>query len=100
MNFTPSAVDQLGLLLAQIADLTKQADAIKKVVKEAGADGNLEVDADGVAFAEGALFRATYSEFNSTIFDKEKFVKQFGEAEYAKYTKQSASFQVRVKARK
>jgi hypothetical protein len=46
------------------------------------------------------LFRATYSEFNSTIFDKEKFVKQFGEAEYAKYTKQSASFQVRVKARK
>ena len=100
MNFTPSAVDQLGLLLAQIADLTKQAEAIKKVVKEAGADGNLEVDADGVAFAEGALFRATYSEFNSTIFDKEKFVKQFGEPEYLKWTKQSASFQVRVKARK
>jgi hypothetical protein len=98
MNFTPSAVDQLGLLLAQIADLNKQAEAIKKQIKEAGADGLLETDGK-VAFVEGALFRATYSEFNSTIFDKEKFIEAHGEALYAKYTKQSASFQVRVKAR-
>ena len=99
MNFTPSAVDQLGLLLAQIADLTKQADAIKKQIKEAGADGELDLDDKGVAFVEGALFRATYSEFNSTVFDKEKFIKTYGEAFYTMYTKQSASFQVRVKAR-
>jgi len=100
MNFTPSAVDQLGLLLAQIADLTKQADAIKKQIKEAGADGFLETDDDGVNFVDGALFRATYSEYNSTLFDKEKFIAKYGDALYAQFTKQSASFRVSVKARK
>jgi hypothetical protein len=92
-------VDRLGVLLAQIATLTRDADAIKDAIKERGADGHLEV-VEGVAFAEGLLFRATYAESNKTLFDKVKFIKAFGEAEYNKYTKQSASFSVSVKARK
>ena len=100
MNFTPSAVDQLGLLLAQISDLTKQADAIKTAIKEAGIDGKLESDEDGVRFIDGSLFRATYIEQESNIFDKAKFVKECGQTEYDKWTKQSASFKVLVKARK
>jgi len=92
-------IDLLGELLAQIATLTKRADAIKDEIKERGADGHLEV-VDGVAFAEGLLFRATYSESNKTVFDKVKFIQALGEAEYNKYTKQSASFSVSVKARK
>ena len=93
-------IDRLGELLAQIATLTKQADAIKDEIKERGADGHLEIDAKGVAFAEGLLFRATYAESNKTMFDKVKFIQAFGEAEYSKYTKLSASFSVSVKARK
>lgn len=93
-------VDRLGELLAQIATLTADAEKIKNEIKERGADGHLEIDAKGVAFSEGLLFRATYTESNKTLFDKVKFVEAFGEAEYNKYTKQSASFSVSVKARK
>jgi hypothetical protein len=91
-------IDRLGELLAQIAKLTKEADAIKDEIKERGADGHLELDSKGVAFAEGLLFRATYIEQNSTLFDKAKCVAANGEAESAKWTKQSASFKVLVKS--
>jgi len=92
-------VDTLGALLAQIADLTKQADAIKDAIKEAGADGKLEtetVNGKPVQFASGALFKATYIESNVETFDKAKFVKAFGEQAYKQFTKVGARFTVKV----
>jgi hypothetical protein len=92
-------VDVLGNLLAQIAELTKQADAIKDGIKEAGADGKLAVDADGVRYVEGNLFRATYSDTNRSTFDSKKFIAKFGADVYAEYTKTSAVFTVKVTSR-
>ena len=43
-------VDRLGLLLAQIADLTKEADAIKDEIKEAATAG-------GPSSYEGNLYK-------------------------------------------
>jgi hypothetical protein len=60
INFT--AVDTLGTLLAQIADLTKQADAIKDSIKESASAGGAKV-------VEGAMFKATYIETNRTNID-------------------------------
>ena len=45
-------VDQLGLLLAQIADLTKQADSIKDAIKD-------QATAGGAKVVEGNLYKAT-----------------------------------------
>jgi hypothetical protein len=82
-------VDTLGSLLAQIADLTKQADAIKDSIKNSASAGGAKV-------VEGALFKATYIESNRSTFDKDAFVKQFGADVYAKFTKVSAVFSVKV----
>jgi hypothetical protein len=60
INFT--AVDTLGTLLAQIADLTKQADAIKDDIKDSASKGGAKV-------VEGAIFKATYIESNRTSID-------------------------------
>jgi len=84
-----NSVDTLGALLAQIADLTKQADAIKDGIKNAASAGGAKV-------VEGALFKATYIESNRSVFDKDAFVKQFGADVYAKFTKVSAVFSVKV----
>ena len=88
-------VDTLGNLLAQIADLTKQADAIK----EAGADGLLAVDDKGVRHIDGNLFRAVYTETDRSTFDSKKFIAKFGATVYAEYTKTSAVFSVKVTSR-
>jgi hypothetical protein len=85
-------VDTLGLLLAQIAELTAKAEAIKDSIKDSASKGGPKV-------IEGNLFKATYVESNRVLFDKEKFVKAFGEEEYAKYTKVSASFSVKTTSR-
>jgi len=90
INFT--SVDTLGSLLAQIADLTKQAEAIKDSIKESASAGGPKV-------VEGAIFKATYSDTNVTTFDKDKFIAKFGAAEYANYTKTSARFTVKVTSR-
>ena len=92
-------VDVLGNLLAQIDDLTKQAEAIKDSIKEAGADGLLQVNDKGTRFIDGNLFRATYTESNRSSFDSKKFIADFGAAAYAKYTKTSAVFTVKVTSR-
>ena len=60
INFT--VVDTLGSLLAQIADLTKQADAIKDSIKESASAGGAKV-------VEGAIFKATYIESNRSSID-------------------------------
>jgi hypothetical protein len=95
-------VDTLGALLAQIADLTKQAEAIKDEIKDLGSMNLLPTKISNqkeVQFLEGALFSATYIPANKTLFDKEKFVAEFGEAKYLEYTKVSCSFSVKVTAR-
>jgi hypothetical protein len=84
-----NSVDTLGALLAQIADLTKQADSIKDAIKESASAGGSKV-------VEGALFKATYIESNRSVFDKDAFVKAFGAEAYAKYTKVLAVFSVKV----
>ena len=53
-----SDVDRLGVLLAQIADLTKQANAIKKTLKELP-----------YKTYEGNLFRAVVVEQEKTTYD-------------------------------
>ena len=55
-------VDTLGALLAQIADLTKQAEAIKDGIKN---DASLTGD----KVFEGDLFKATYIESNRSSTD-------------------------------
>ena len=90
INFT--SVDTLGTLLAQIADLTKQADAIKDSIKESASAGGAKV-------VEGALFKATYVEANRSVFDKDAFIKEFGADAYAKFTKTTAVFSVKVTSR-
>lgn len=84
--------DELGLLLAQIAELTARADAIKDAMKDVATSGG------GTVF-EGNYYKATVVEANRTIFDQKKFIKDFGAAKYAEYTKVSASFSVRATAR-
>jgi len=85
-------IDTLGDLLAQIADLTARADKIKDSIKESASAGGDKV-------VEGALFRATYTESNRPVFDKTAFVKAFGAEAYAKYTKTTAVFSVKVTSR-
>ena len=81
------SADKLGVLLAQIADLTKQADAIKDAIKESGLS------------IEGNLFKATYSESDRAVFDKAAFIKANSQATYDNYLKVSAVFAVKVTSR-
>jgi hypothetical protein len=55
-------VDELGLLLAQIAELTAKADAIKDSIKDAATAGGAKV-------IEGNLFKATVVEANRKSTD-------------------------------
>ena len=55
-------VDRLGFLLAQIAELTKEADAIKDAIKDAATAGGDKV-------VEGNLFKATVVEANRKVTD-------------------------------
>jgi hypothetical protein len=82
-------VDTLGSLLAQIADLTKQAEKIKDGIKDSASAGGAKV-------VEGALFKATYIESNRSTFDKDAFIKVHGAEAYAAFTKVSAVFTVKV----
>ena len=82
-----SSVDRLGMLLAQIADLTEQADAIKDAIKDSGES------------IEGTFFKATYSETDRKSFDKDLFVKVKGQDLYNEYLKTSAVFSVKVTSR-
>ena len=87
-----NSVDTLGALLAQIKDLTDQADKIKDDIKDSASKGGAKV-------VEGALFKATYIESNRSVFDKDAFIKEFGADAYAKFTKTTAVFSVKVTSR-
>ena len=91
-NITAASVDTLGALLAQIADLTKQADAIKDAIKDSASAGGNKV-------VEGSLFKATYIESDRSVFDKAAFVKAFGTEAYERFTKTTAVFSVKVTSR-
>ncbi len=92
INNTPASADELGTLLAQIATLTKQAESIKDAMKDQASNG-------GPTVFEGALFKATYTETDRTIFDKDAFIKTFGADTYAKFTKTTAVFSIKTTAR-
>jgi hypothetical protein len=91
-DLTFTSADTLGALLAQIKDLTDQAEAIKDAIKDSASKGGAKV-------VEGTLFKATYSETNRTVFDKDAFIKAFGAEAYAKFSKTTAVFSVKVTSR-
>lgn len=87
-------VDELGLLLAQIADLTAKADKIKDSIKDAASAG-------GPTIVEGNLFKATYIESNRSVVDYKKLLADLGVTadQVAAYTKTTAVFSVKTTAR-
>jgi hypothetical protein len=98
MNHTDIAlleVDQLGLLLAQIADLTKQADAIKDDIKEVATLLN------GDKVIAGNLYKATVVESNRNTVDYKKLCADLGvtSEQLEAYTKVTAVYAVKVTAR-
>lgn len=93
-DLNTNTIDTLGALLAQIADLTAQADAIKDSIKDAASAGGDKV-------VEGALFKATYVETNRSVVDYKKLIADLGIAadKVASYTKTTAVFSVKVSAK-
>lgn len=87
-------VDQLGLLLAQIADLTKQADSIKDAIKD-------QATAGGSKVVEGNLYKATVVESNRKVVDYSALIAELGctDEQLAKFTKITAVFSVKTTTR-
>jgi hypothetical protein len=90
-----NTIDTLGTLLAQIADLTKQADAIKDELKDSATAPN------GSKVFEGDMFKATVIEANRNIVNYKKLLADLGVTEdtVAQYTSTSAVFSVKVTSR-
>jgi hypothetical protein len=88
---TTNSVDTLGQLLAQIAQLTKQADAIKDQIKDSASLGGDKV-------VEGDLFKATYSESNRSSVDYKALLAELGATaqQIATHTKTTAVYTVKV----
>jgi hypothetical protein len=87
-------VDELGMLLAQIADLTAKADAIKDGIKDAATNGGDKV-------YEGAMFKSTFIESNRSTVDYKKLCADIGVTaeQLAAYTKTTAVFSVKTTTR-
>lgn len=87
-------VDELGMLLAQIADLTKRADEIKDSIKDSATAGGAKV-------YEGAMFKATFIETNRSTVDYKTLCNDIGVTaeQIAKYTKTTAVFSVKTTTR-
>lgn len=85
---TSADVDELGFLLAQISDLTKQADEIKTRLKESGLDCK-----------EGSLYNAVVVHQERTTYDPRKVELMLG-AHVKLVERTSESVSVRVTARK
>lgn len=88
-------VDVLGALLAQIADLTAEADKIKDGIKDAATLPG------GAKVYEGAMFRATVVESDRKTVDYKKMLKDLGVSAdtVAKYTSTTAVFSVKTTSR-
>lgn len=89
-----TVVDTLGNILAQIAELTKQADAIKDGIKDSASLGGAKV-------VEGNLFKATYIESNRSVVDNKALFAELGATaeQIARHTKTTAVFSVKVTSR-
>ena len=90
VELNEGSVDRLGMLLAQIADLTAEADAIKDAIKKQGET------------VEGTFFLATLVDSDRKVFDKEFFIKDQGPqgaAIYDAYTKNIFVQSVRLTSR-
>lgn len=90
VELNEGSVDRLGMLLAQIADLTAEADAIKDAIRKSGASH------------EGSFFKATLVDMDRKVFDKEFFIQDQGPngaAIYDAYTKNTSCISVRVTSR-
>ena len=87
-------IDRLGLLLAQIADLTKEADVIKDQIKDAATAG-------GPSAYEGNLYRATVVASNRQVVDYKALVADLGvtDDQLAAFTKTTAVFSVKTVSR-
>jgi hypothetical protein len=92
-NLTSLSIDTLGTLLAQIADLTKQADAIKDALKDTAT-----ASTNAPKVFEGCLFKATVIEQNRTVVDYKSLVKDLGvtQEKLDSYTKVSAVISVKT----
>jgi hypothetical protein len=95
MDNTLNNIDTLGTLLAQIADLTKQADLIKDGLKDSATAPN------GSNVFEGDMFKATVIESNRSTIDWKSLSKDLGitDEQLAAYTKTAAVFSVKVTSR-
>lgn len=91
---TPSSADELGTLLAQIATLTKQADAIKDAMKDIASSGGEKV-------FEGSLFKSTYCEADRSVTDWKKLAKDLciPADKIAEYTSTTAVFSIKTTSR-
>ena len=91
-NISALSVDTLGGLLAQIADLTKQADMIKDSLKDQATAPN------GSKVFEGALFKSTVIESNRAVIDYKALLASLNvEANVvAQFTKTTAVFSVKT----
>jgi uncharacterized protein Yka (UPF0111/DUF47 family) len=88
-------VDQLGLLLAQIAELTKKADKIKDDIKDVATLLN------GDKVIAGNLFKATVVESNRNVVDYKALLAELGATadQIAAHTKVTAVFSVKTTSR-
>ncbi len=87
-------IDNLGMLLAQIAELTKQADAIKDDIKDMATSG-------GATVYEGAMFKSTFIESNRNVVDYKTLLAELGATadQIAAHTKITAVFSVKTTSR-
>jgi len=94
INNTPASADELGTLLAQIATLTKQADALKDAMKDVASNG-------GPTVFEGALFKSSYVEANRSVTDWKKLAADLGipADKIAEYTSTTAVFSIKTTSR-
>jgi hypothetical protein len=90
-----NTVDELGMLQAQIADLTAKADAIKDAMKDIATRPGA-----GNKF-EGAIFKATVVESNRSTVNYKKLMTDLGidETILVDYTTVTAVFSVKVTSR-
>lgn len=90
-----NTVDELGMLQAQIADLTAKADAIKDAMKDIATRPGA-----GNKF-EGAIFKATVVESNRSTVNYKKLMEDLGidQTILVDYTTTTAVFSVKVTSR-
>lgn len=87
---TTNKIDQLGMLLATIDDLSKQAEALKNEIKN-----------EGEGHYDGELFRACVTLSQRNVIDHKAVYKELNVSNdlLAKYTKATAVITLKVTGR-